>query len=153
MVTTGDVRFGFQSPGDSPGFLLLQITQLWQRRQRAALEPLNLTHGQFVLLAGIGWLAKMGEPISQVQLAQHVEADVMMTSEVLRSLERKGLVERTPHPHDSRAKALRLTPAAGPLVNQAVEIVEQVDREFFAVLGDNLPHMLDLMQRLLDQDE
>lgn len=152
-MTTGDVRFGFQSPGDSPGFLLLQITQLWQRRQRAALEPLNLTHGQFVLLAGIGWLAKMGEPISQVQLAQHVEADVMMTSEVLRSLERKGLVERTPHPHDSRAKALRLTPAAGPLVNQAVEIVEQVDREFFAVLGDNLPHMLDLMQRLLDQVE
>ena len=44
--------FGFESPDDSPGFLLWQVTNLWQRRIRAALEPLGLTHVQFVFVAG-----------------------------------------------------------------------------------------------------
>ena len=76
----------------------------------------------------------------------------LLTSELLRVLERKGLVERTPHPFDSRDKALHLTPAAYPLVNQAVQVVEEVDREFFAALGDRLPQMVGLMQRLLDRE-
>src|SRR3546814_15453085 len=40
-------------PENSPGFLLWQVTNQWQRRLRATLEPLGLTHVQFVLLAGL----------------------------------------------------------------------------------------------------
>ena len=51
-----------------------------------------------------------------------------------------------------RAKALHLTPAAYPLVNRAVQIVEEVDREFFSALEDRLPQMVGLMQQLLDRE-
>ncbi len=144
-----DVQFSFQSASDSPGFLLWQMTNQWQRAVRAALEPLDLTHTQFVLLAGLAWLSRSDEPVSQIQVAQHSSIDVMMASEVLRTLERKGLVIRAPHPHDTRAKALHLTAEGTARVNQAVQIVEQVDREFFATLGDELPHFVALMNQVL----
>ena len=40
-----------EGPGASPGFLLWHLTLAWQRAVTAALEPLGLTHVQFVLLA------------------------------------------------------------------------------------------------------
>jgi DNA-binding MarR family transcriptional regulator len=145
---TDDVTFGFQSPGDSPGFLLWRLTAQWQRQQRLALEPLDLTPAQFVLLASLAWLAKENDAVHQAQLAQHAGMDVMTVSEVLRLLERKGLITRIPHPQDSRAKALILTSEGMERTNRAVQIVEQVDHDFFAVLGDDLPHFIAMLGRL-----
>ena len=42
-------------PAESPGFLLWKISNAWQRRLRVALQPYELTHSQFVLLA-TGWI-------------------------------------------------------------------------------------------------
>ncbi len=43
------MNFEFKHPDQSPGFLLWQLTNQWQRLQRSALAKLNLTHGQFVV--------------------------------------------------------------------------------------------------------
>jgi hypothetical protein len=40
-----------EGPAASPGFLLWHLTLAWQRAVTAVLEPLDLTHVQFVLLA------------------------------------------------------------------------------------------------------
>ena len=53
-----EIDFHFKSPNDSPGFLLGQVTMLWQRKLKKVLDPLDLTHTQFVLLAALGWLSK-----------------------------------------------------------------------------------------------
>jgi len=37
-------------PAGSPGFLLWHVTLQWQRAITAVLQPLDLTHVQFVLL-------------------------------------------------------------------------------------------------------
>lgn len=124
----------FEQAEESPGFLLWQVTNLWQRQQRAALEPLGLTHVQFVLLASLAWLARRGDPVNQAQLAQHARTDVMMTSEVARVLEKKGLIQRAPHPFDTRAKCLTLTPQGEDKTKQALKIVEAVDATFFSLL-------------------
>jgi DNA-binding MarR family transcriptional regulator len=145
---TDEIPFRFDSPGASPGFLLWRLTAQWQRQQRAALEPLDLTHVQFVLMASLAWLAKEGEPVNQAQLAQHAGLDVMTTSEVLRILERKALITRIPHPQDSRAKALALTAEGTDRTSRAVPIVEQVDHEFFAALGDDLPQFIAMMAQI-----
>jgi DNA-binding MarR family transcriptional regulator len=123
-------------PNDSPGFLLWHATLRWQREIAAALRPLDLTHVQFVLLACTWWLNEQGRRPSQVELAAQAGTDVKMTSEVARSLERKGLVEREPDPADARARRLRVTLPGSELAPRAIEVVEAVDARFF---GDLLP--------------
>ena len=49
-------------PGESPGFLLWKVSNAWQRKQRAALQPFGLTHSQFVLLATATWFGAKGDP-------------------------------------------------------------------------------------------
>jgi DNA-binding MarR family transcriptional regulator len=119
-------------PSQSPGFLLWHATLRWQRGIAAALAPLDLTHVQFVLLASTWWLNQHGEDPSQIALAEHAGTDVKMTSQVVRSLEAKGLVEREVDPADTRARRLRVTRRGAQLAPRAIAAVEGVDAEFFA---------------------
>ena len=59
----------------------------------------------------------------------------MMTSQVLRALERRGLVSRMPHPQDGRARALAVSADGRDLANRAVAAVEACDLAFFQPLG------------------
>ncbi|WP_405135068.1 MarR family winged helix-turn-helix transcriptional regulator [Nocardia sp. NBC_01388] len=138
---------------ESPGFLLWQVTNRWQAAQRAALDPFDLTHVQFVLLAALTWLTGHagGEPVMQRDLAAQAATDPMMTSQVLRVLENKGLIERRDHPHDRRAKSLVPTETGVALVNRANIAVESCDREFFAPLGENIPAFAVALRRLRDR--
>ncbi|MFE2286987.1 MarR family winged helix-turn-helix transcriptional regulator [Streptomyces sp. NPDC059443] len=119
------------TPGESPGFLLWHATLRWQRGITAALAPLGLTHVQFVLLACTWWLNGQGEHPNQQTLAKQAGTDVKMTSQVVRTLEQKGLVAREVDPADTRAKRLRVTEAGAALAPRAIAAVEQVDAEFF----------------------
>lgn len=132
---------------DSPGLLLWQVTNTWQAAQRAALGPCDLTHVQFVLLASLTWL-NSETPVTQRELAEHAHTDPMMTSQVLRVLETKGLIERGPHPTDARARALTATPKGAALANTANAAVEAVDQRFFARLGDEQPHFAAMLRHL-----
>jgi DNA-binding MarR family transcriptional regulator len=98
----------FQDSEASPGLLLWQVGNRWQAAQRAALKPYGLTHVQFVLLATLTHLAAEG-PVMQREVAELAATDPMMTSQVLRALEARGLVVRRPHPMDGRARALEVT--------------------------------------------
>ena len=53
------VNFQFQRPEDSPGYVLWQLTMAWQRLIKQQLDPLDLTHTQFVLLAALAWLSRL----------------------------------------------------------------------------------------------
>ncbi len=136
-MTPPTLETGFDDAEQSPGLLLWQVTNRWQARIRAALKPHGLTHVQFVLLASLTWL-DAEEPVTQKQLAEHAATDPMMTSQVLRALEERGLVERQPHPSDARARALRVTTSGADLANRCVGVVEAADRAFFAALGEDV---------------
>ncbi|KRD06219.1 MarR family winged helix-turn-helix transcriptional regulator [Streptomyces sp. Root264] len=118
-------------PEDSPGLLLWHATLRWQRDIAATLAPLELTHVQFVLLACTWWLNSQGEHPNQLALARQAGTDVKMTSQVLRTLERKGLVERETDPGDTRAKRLRVTDTGAELAPRAIAAVELADARFF----------------------
>jgi len=119
-------------PNDSPGFLLWHATLRWQRGIAEALAPLDLTHVQFVLLACAWWLNEHGDPPKQVAVAAQAGTDVKMTSQVLRTLERKGLIERQVDAADTRARRIRVTPRGTALAPRAIAVVEEVDARFFA---------------------
>ncbi|MFG2990598.1 MarR family winged helix-turn-helix transcriptional regulator [Streptomyces sp. NPDC048257] len=139
------------SPGESPGFLLWHATLRWQRDIAAALAPLDLTHVQFVLLACTWWLNSQGEHPNQLALARQAGTDVKMTSQVLRTLERKGLVEREVDPADTRAKRLRVTDTGADLAPRAIAAVERADAQFFrpVPVGDAVA----LLGRLARQED
>lgn len=120
---------------DSPGFLLWHATLRWQRAMAQALAPFDLTHAQFVLLASTWWLAGHGGPPRQRDLAAHAGTDPMMTSQVVRTLERKGLLARTVDPEDRRAWRLAPTPSGEALALRTVRAVEDADHAYF----DQLP--------------
>ncbi|MBT2532652.1 MarR family transcriptional regulator [Arthrobacter sp. ISL-48] len=139
-----NLESAFEDADDSPGLMLWRVTNTWQAVMRATLQPFDLTHVQFVLLATLAWLHS-DNPVTQRDLATHARTDPMMTSQVLRALEAKGLLRRLPHPTDARARALAVTPDGAALANRANVAVEAADREFFGPLG---PHQTDFVKRL-----
>jgi DNA-binding MarR family transcriptional regulator len=143
----GGLRSEFAEAEQSPGLMLWRVTNAWQAVMREALRPFDLTHVQFVLLASLTWLRAEG-PVTQRILADHAGTDPMMTSQVLRVLEAKGLVERSPHPSDARARALTVTPEGARLANHANSVVEAADRRFFGELAGEQPTFTALLRRL-----
>ena len=123
------------APEQSPGFLLWRTTLLWQRKMRATLSPHDLTHVQFVLLASAWWLQEHEGPPTQRRVAEQAATDPMMTSQVLRRLEARDLIDRSPDATDSRARRITLTDAGRALLSDALAEVEAADRDFFAALG------------------
>jgi len=84
-----------------------------------------------VLLACTWWLNAHGERPNQLALARQAGTDVKMTSQVLRALEGKGLIERDVDPADTRAKRLRVTSLGADLAPRAIATVEHSDARFF----------------------
>lgn len=148
-----EIEFQFKSPNDSPGYLLGQVTMLWQRKLKKVLDPLNLTHTQFVLLAALGWLSKKNTDVTQVDIANQSNTDRMMVSKVLRTLEKKKFISRQEHPIDTRAKVIKLTNAGAEVLQKALTAVENADIEFFSVLGDNLSTFNKNMFNLIEQNK
>jgi DNA-binding MarR family transcriptional regulator len=124
-------KFWYEKPEESAGFLLWQINNLWQRKINAALKELDLTHVQFSLLAGIAWLERFEKPITQVRLARYANTNIMMTSKVVRTLEKKDLILRNECETDTRAKCVSITAKGIQRIEQALPLVKTVDEKFF----------------------
>ena len=130
------MKSAYTSAWESPGFLLWHATMRWQRAMRAALATHDLTHVQFVLLASAWWLGEQGEQPSQRRLAEHAGTDAMMTSQVVRALERAGVVERLRDPADGRSVRVTITATGRERLQGALADVEAADGAFFAGVQD-----------------
>jgi DNA-binding MarR family transcriptional regulator len=120
----------------------------WQLLMNQQLRTVGLTLTQFSLLAGLYWLTQQGESVTQQRLADYANTDKMMTSKVLQTLARKGLVERLENPQDGRAKQLRLTTLGETQLRQAYTVVQRVDEDFFRPIAPDAAPFNHLMQRL-----
>jgi DNA-binding MarR family transcriptional regulator len=148
MASTNSL-FAFESPDDNLGFLLWQVTNLWQREIKKALERFNLTHAQFVVLASAHQLDQQATPVTQMALAEHARIDKMMASKLLRTLEAKGLLVRAEHEHDTRAKVIALTPIGTKTLVQAAWAVEEFDKVFFSTLSTQQASLIQPLRALL----
>ena len=77
------------------------------RRSDAQFAAHGVTADQFVLLATLA----RGEALTQRELARRMPSDPSTVRAMLVLLERRGLVERAPHPTDARARTVALTAA------------------------------------------
>ncbi|MDI1255494.1 MAG: MarR family transcriptional regulator [Flavobacterium sp.] len=147
------IEFNFKSPNESPGYLLGQLTLLWQRKQKKVLDPLDLTQTQFALLCALAWLSNNSNNITQIDIANQTNFDRMMVSKVLRTLEEKKYVTRQEHEIDTRAKTIRLTNNGETVLQRAIIEIENADIVFFASLDIKLVQFNKNMVQLIDKNK
>lgn len=145
--------FNYTHPEESSGYLLWQLTMLWQRKMKKELDKIDLTHTQFVVLAVLAWLSGTNKVVTQIDIAKHAKTDKMMTSKVLRTLQDKGFIERTEHLTDTRAKSVIITNLGLEKIRQAAKIVDLVDNDFFVFNKKNSESFNMSMIELLKANE
>lgn len=123
--------FGFERPEDSPGFLLWQTTMIWQRQIKKALEPYDISHAQFVIMACLMWFEAHGHETTQSVISNVTQLDKMTVSKSLKKLSLQGYVHRIEHASDTRAKSVTLTTGGKDLIRILVPLVESIDSSFF----------------------
>jgi len=123
------------NPEDHTSFLLWQVNMAWQRRIKTALDPFELTHAQYLLLAALNWLATQKKFVQQQDLANHILIDKMMTSKILRLMQRKGFVKRTKNKIDTRARNLIITEKGELVLANASKAMQKVEADLLSPLG------------------
>jgi DNA-binding MarR family transcriptional regulator len=91
------------------GFLLWQVSRLWQRRLALALRDLKLPATHAVVLANALRFSEEGRATTQAGLSKAAKMDRTTTSMALRALERKKLITRVTPTRDLRAYEVALT--------------------------------------------
>lgn len=127
--------FSFSEPEKSPGFLLWQATAAWQKHIKKELEPFEITHSQFVMLALSLWHYEQKLAINQVDLVNLSKLDKMTVSKALKKLVRLGLLEREEFENDTRVKTVKITRRGISITKKLVPIVEKIDALFFDILA------------------
>lgn len=151
MSKSANNTFSIEKPEESSGFLLWQVTNLWQREIKKALEQYNITHSQFVLIASIHWFTLHKQEVTQIILSAHTKIDPMTTSTVLRTLEQKKMIIRQEHATNTRAKIVVLTETGTEIAKKAIVTVEKFDKNFFSPLGVNTKNLNQNLITLLEQ--
>ena len=85
---------------------------------RPVLEPLGLTHPQYLVMLAL-W---QYEPVSVRRLSDLLQLDPGTLSPLLKRLESSGLVRRERDPRDERSLAVRLTDEGRALRSQAEKV-------------------------------
>ncbi len=119
------------APDESRSAVLERVASAWIVHLRAALAPLDLTPAQYQLLVAAAWLTAQHAAVRQSEISALANTDPVMTSEVLRTLEGRGLITRATHPTDRRAKAITVSEAGGALADRARRLVEATETRFF----------------------
>jgi MarR family transcriptional regulator for hemolysin len=127
------------------GFLMADITRLMRRDFALRAQPLDMTEGQWRLLARLSG----NEGLSQAALAELMEVQPITLVRLIDRLEAAGLVERRPAPKDRRAFQLFLTPKAQPIIDRIWDFGHQTREEAMAGLSAaEREHLIDTLIRI-----
>jgi DNA-binding MarR family transcriptional regulator len=127
----------FKQPEDSLGYLLWQTAHGWMRRLNSELVAMGLTHLQMIALGSTAWLTRISGPPSQARLAKFCAMDPMLISKVVRTLEKKSAILRTPDPRDTRSRLLSVTEEGNRVILQCIPVIERAYEKFFSPVGEN----------------
>ncbi|MDR3287468.1 MAG: MarR family transcriptional regulator [Prevotellaceae bacterium] len=148
-----DNTFSVERAEDSSGFLLWQVTTIWQRKIKRSLEQYDLTHSQYVLLTSLYWFKLYHQEVTQIVLSGYAKIDPMTTSTVLKTLEKKGFIRRQEHSTDTRAKKIDITEQGKELIKKAIVTVETTDKEFFSSLSSKTKTLNELLIMLIKNNK
>jgi MarR family transcriptional regulator for hemolysin len=108
---------------------LLLAGRRWRARLNERLKGIGQTDARCAALAEI---AGCPEGVVQRELSQRLGVEEPTVVRLVDALEGAEWVERQAHVRDRRAKVVRITPAAQPILDQAQRIVGDMQQELFA---------------------
>lgn len=123
------------APENAVGFVLWRVVHRYVREIDRALAPVDLTHLQFTVLAMTAWMARSGEPVTQVALARFGDVHPMQVSQVLGTLEDKDMVARARSVTDTRAKCIAVTESGVAALRRAMPLAIAVQERLFGEAG------------------
>jgi DNA-binding MarR family transcriptional regulator len=140
---------------ERPGFLIRRAHQISQSVFIEECAGLDITATQF----GVLWVLSRAGALDQISIARLLGFDRSTTGLVVKLLEDRKLIVRTPDPDDRRRYVLRLTKAgddlrrrAEPRVNEVRKRLEAVftpaERKTFAKLLDKFTRSFDETTRV-----
>lgn len=137
-----------------PGALLWRASKLWQNNLHIALADLGLSSTNAMVLSNILRLELENKEITQARLAALCSVDRMTASTILRSLIKKGYIEREVHTIDKRGFELSLTHKGRDTAYKALHRIADVHQKFFESIDDKvLVQLTDSLSKLLDTND
>lgn len=116
---------------ESPlGSDLARLVRVWRALIDHRLKPLELTQTHWVTLHNIHQLPPEQ---SQIQLAKAIGIEQPSLVRTLDQLEEKGLISRQTCASDRRAKRIKLTEKAEPLINEMEEVIGKTRDEILSL--------------------
>lgn len=131
------------------GFLLWQVSKLWQQRLALALQDLDLPPTQAVLLANVLRFTEEGGEVTQSLLSKATKVDRMTASQALRALEAKRLITRRPSKKDARTHQIRLTRHGRDVAFEAIARLATAHESFFMPLKSERRQIVAYLQKLI----
>jgi MarR family transcriptional regulator for hemolysin len=107
---------------------LLLAARRWRARLNERLRAIGQTDARCAALAEIAGAA---DGVVQRELSQRLGVEEPTVVRLIDALEDGGWVERRAHDLDRRAKIVRITPEARPVLDQAQGIVAELQAELF----------------------
>jgi MarR family transcriptional regulator for hemolysin len=138
-------------PREAFALELSRVSRRWRTRLDERLKVTGLTQARWSTLLH---LFRGGDCMTQRELASRVGIEGPTLVRLLDALEAQGLIERLPVEGDRRAKHIRLTDAAQPLLREINRIAAELRREIFEGLhGDDLNTGLMVLRSIADRLE
>ena len=131
---------------ESAGYLVNHISRLFADGLRKRVEPLGIVPGQFPALLEL-WIQ---DGQTQKQLVDKLDIEQATMANTLARMERDGLIVRTPHPDDRRAKIVRLTPKAISIRDDAYAAASETNAAAMASLTQQeQAQFVEFMRRII----
>lgn len=132
---------------ESPlGSDLARLVRIWRALIDHRLKPLELTQTHWVTLHNIHQLPPEQ---SQIQLAKAIGIEQPSLVRTLDQLEDKGLISRQTCANDRRAKRIKLTEKATPIIDEMETVIRKTRGEILAGISEEeLTQLISLIARL-----
>ncbi|UYU33505.1 transcriptional regulator SlyA [Siccibacter colletis] len=132
---------------ESPlGSDLARLVRIWRALIDHRLKPLELTQTHWVTLHNIHQLPP---DQSQIQLAKAIGIEQPSLVRTLDQLEEKGLISRHTCANDRRAKRIKLTEKAEPIIEEMEDVIRKTRGEILSgISAEELDALVNLVSRL-----
>lgn len=129
-----------------PGFLIRRLHQLHVAIFLEECRAFDVTPVQYAVLS----VLHRKKPLDQVSVAAEVGIDRNNAADVIRRLERRGLIERVASPTDRRAKVSRITDEGRRFVEAAHGAMERAQNRLISSLPQqDADRLMELLRKLM----
>lgn len=114
-------------------FNIIKVATIVKTTFNKRLERLNITVNQWLVIKEI----KTQRGYNAKDLVSALNTDKATISQLLKLLEKKGLIERKTDSIDRRAKVVKLTDEGSKIYSKAQKIENDLNNELASLLGNN----------------